>query len=102
MSDLVRRAGSGLVGVVAALVAGGGVAAGSPPPPEGSGAPARTVVVAVPDHDRDAEILHLFVAAAAGALLAGLLRRRPPRASGPGVIIDLDPGRRLAGGVGQP
>ncbi|MFB9415052.1 hypothetical protein [Dactylosporangium matsuzakiense] len=48
----------------------------------------------VPYHDPDAETLRLFVAATVGALLAGLVPRRPrpgpqPRSDEPPRVIEL-------------
>ncbi|GAA3455300.1 hypothetical protein GCM10018962_71330 [Dactylosporangium matsuzakiense] len=53
-----------------------------------------TVLRPVPYHDPDAETLRLFVAATVGALLAGLVPRRPrpgpqPRSDEPPRVIEL-------------
>ncbi|MFB9444694.1 hypothetical protein Dvina_22600 [Dactylosporangium vinaceum] len=95
-ASVAAAAATTFTAAVMCTIIAAGPAAASPPPPEGPGTPTRRVVVPVPVpyHDPDAETLHLFVAATVGALLAGLVRRRPrpgpqPRSDEPPRVIEL-------------
>ncbi|WP_433222045.1 hypothetical protein ACQP00_22400 [Dactylosporangium sp. CS-047395] len=96
MSTLVHRTLCSTVTAAAALLISSGPAAASLPLPEGPVAKTRTVVVPMPYRDREAETVNMLAAAAAGAMLAGLLRRRRHARPGP-------PGPRVisVGAIGQ-